>query len=142
MAGSIMVLFDALPVLDEAARYAIDLAERMDCGLIFLFIHPPDTSDSGPAGSHECGRAGSTGGLRHALKKHVEAAGRAGVPLEAEVRIGDPVSELMKFLAGSGAINTIVWAGMRDPAVVRGRGSGCHWLKSPLPAFGSAGPVR
>ena len=114
-----MLLFDSLSVREEAVEYSIELAKRMDYSLILLILLALDSEEVAYAKDFEL-RA------KEALQGPMKSARQAGVHAEAEVKVGNPGSELMKFLAGSRSIYTIVWGGPRktgDPRLNK-----AHWL--------------
>ena len=119
MSRTVMVLFDSLTVRKEAFHYAIELAKRMDYSLAVLVLI-----------AHESGDEGAVGDIyrraKDTLRDPLESARRSGVHVEAEVRMGDPSSELMKYCAVSRSIQTIVWGGSLD--VVQTRGNRSHWF--------------
>lgn len=120
MSGKVMVLFDSLSVREEAVQYSIELAKRMDYALVILVLLALDSEDVKYANDFEV-RA------REALEGPLMSAGQAGIPVEAEIRMGDPASELMKFLAGSRSVDTIIiWGGFRDVGTTRLNKA--HWL--------------
>ncbi len=119
MQNKIMVLFDSLWMRKGAVNYSIELAKRMDCSLIFLFLLAFDSEEAARSTRLES-RA------KKALKGPIDKALGAGVQVEAEVRLGSPPSELMKFLAGERSVQTIVWGGYTDLEDLK-RAKG-HWL--------------
>ncbi len=119
MKGKIMVIFDSLQVRKEALQYAIELAKRTDCSVMSLVL----------LDSSECVHF-SPGHLEilnrqtiHELTAPVRQAGLVG---EAEIRTGNPSSELMKFLADCRSPRAIVWGGVSG--MDGGRRQRDHWL--------------
>ncbi|MFO8058222.1 MAG: universal stress protein [bacterium] len=119
MAGKVMVILDSFSMAGEAVQYSIELARRMDYSLLVLILLPLDSEELKSAKDIEK-RA------QDALRPHISFARDAGVETEAEVRIGDPSSELMKFLAGARSVHTIVWGGKSD--ISRAGRKKAHWL--------------
>jgi len=118
MQGKVMALFDSLSMREEAFQYSIELAKRMDYGLIVLVLLTPDSEETKNADDFRSR-------VRSALQGPMKSARQAGVRIEVEMRMGDSCSELMKFLAGSRSVHTIVWGGRSDLA---GQGQRQHWL--------------
>ena len=125
-AGKIALLFDCLPPRSEAARYAIELAARMNCTLIVVMIRSRENGyreatalDRAPELEKE---------IRASLEEAADHTGRSGVAAEIMVRDGDPLSESMKFLAGERTLRTIVWGGAKDAVGGRGLPRDTHWL--------------
>lgn len=114
-----MILFDSLSIRDEPFQYSVELARRMEMPLIVLVILSLDSEEVAHARDFEQ-RA------REALQGPMEAAVKGGVQTEAEVRVGDPSSELMKFLARSRSVHSIVWGG--PPSAGDPRPDKGHWL--------------
>ncbi len=59
---------------------------------------------------------------------HPGRAEMEDVSMQIVVKIGDPQSELMKFLAESSTIQTIVWGGRPDLVDSGARQKQTHWL--------------
>ena len=116
MSSKALVLFDSMYVREEVVQYSIELAKRMDYALVILILLALDSEDAKYANDFEM-RA------RETLEGPMMSAGQADIPVEAEIRMGDPASELMKFLAGSRSVDTIIWGGIRDVRLNKG-----HWL--------------
>jgi nucleotide-binding universal stress UspA family protein len=119
MAGKVMVLADSLSMREEAVQYSIELAKRMDYSLTLLVLLPLDSEEAAHARDLETH-------AREALGWPVDSARRAGVQVEVEIRLGDPSSELMKFLASSRSVQTIVWGGTPGLGNLKRRKG--HWL--------------
>jgi hypothetical protein len=119
MSRTVMVLFDSLQVRSEAFQYAMELAKRMDYGLVILILIGHDTIDANESGILDI-RA------REVLRGPLESARLFGLDVDAEIRIGDPSSELIKFCAVSRSIQIIVWGG--SPDVVHPGINKSHWF--------------
>jgi len=119
MSGKVMVLFDSLFLRDEAVEYSVELAKRMDYSLIILVLLALDSEEIEQAKDFEAR-------TKEALRGPLTFARQAGVPAVAEVRIGNISSELIKFIAGSKSVQTIVWGGYRDAGF--GKRNKAHWL--------------
>jgi len=102
-----MVLFDSLSVRPEAVQYSIQLAKRMEYSLIILVLLALHSQEA--EGTQDFNLR-----IKETLRGLLYAAGQAGVQVEAEVRMGNPSSELMKFLARSRSVQTIVWGGPQE----------------------------
>jgi nucleotide-binding universal stress UspA family protein len=121
MRATVVFLFDSLQVRPVAGGYAVELAARMQSVLVLLVLL--DNDQAGRIAAESLSAA-----IASALEPLLEAAERAGVPVEPVVRVGDPPSELMKYLAETRSISSIVWGGDRA-ALSRGRsGEETHWL--------------
>ena len=119
MSGKAMVLFDSLSVREDAVQYSIELAKRMDYSLVILVVLALDSDDVGYPDDFEVR-------VREALEGPMMSAEQAGISVEAEIRVGDPTSELMKFLAGLRSVDTIIWGGHLD--VGTPRLNKAHWF--------------
>lgn len=126
MERCILLLFDSLTVRNEAVQYSIELAKRTDSGLVFLMLLPPETGERASAGSDRSQDLEE--GIHDILMKCLEDAEKAGLFVDAVVRMGDPQSELMKFLASSRSIQTIVWGGRPDVINKGAHQKNAHWL--------------
>lgn len=125
MSRTTMLLFDSLTVRREAVQYAIELAKRTNTGLVLLALLSPDGDDMLEVGSGVPNRLSQ---FEKSLMGHIQSAKEAGVSAEAIVKAGDPSSELVKFLATSGSLQTIVWGGQEQPPRTGFRGRKPHWL--------------
>jgi hypothetical protein len=112
-----MLLLDTFAVRRESVQYAIELAKRTNSDLVLLVL----LSVEEPPAEHLTR-------LKKTLNSNVESAHVAGVSAEAVVKRGDPSSELVKFLAASGSIQTIVWGGQQELVHATARGKEPHWL--------------
>jgi len=126
MTRNIMLLFDSFSVRGEAVQYSIELARRMDSTLVFLMILPLDSEEEATAESDWVSNLKAR--IKEAIVSHMENAEETGVSVEAFVRMGDPSSELMKFLAGSRTFQTIVWGGDEDLTNKKAQKKKAHWL--------------
>ena len=108
-----MVLFDSEYACSRALQYSIGLAKRTDAALVLLVILPFEVSVNIPNGIESVIKLGVQ--VKDTLKRHVDTIQNLDIPAEAAVRIGNPRSELVKFLAESGRVQTIVWGGQPDP---------------------------
>lgn len=123
---NIVVLFDSLFVRDEAVHYSIELAGRTDSALIFLLLLPLKADQWDSSGRAEEEPLETR--IKNLLIKHMEAAREKDISAEAVVRVGDPSSEFMKFLAGARVIQTIVWGGQNNLIDRKVRQRKSHWL--------------
>jgi len=126
MPGKILLLIDTLKVRDEPLTYALELAARTNSSVVVLIILSLEEAANATPVSEWLAHAEST--INEALGHHLEAARKAGVSLDAVLRLGVPSSELMKFLAESSTVHTIVWGG--EPSLTAGtaRSRRTHWL--------------
>ena len=121
MVRNIMVLFDSACVRGEALKYSTELAKRIDAALVLLMILPFDVSENTANVIESMIKLG--GQVKDTLNRHADTIRNLGIPVETAVRIGNPRSELVKFLAESGKFQTIVWGG--KPNLMRRK---AHWL--------------
>ena len=121
MRPQIMVLFDSPEIRPESLQYSIELAKRMNSDLTLLAILPNETGKNTSNEIEPMIKRGYQ--AKASLKKHTETIQNAGITVETAVRIGNPKSELVKYLAESGRFETIVW-GARPDLMKRKD----HWL--------------
>jgi len=114
-----MVLFDSLSVRPEAVQYSIELAKRMEYSLVILVLLALHSQEADQVQDFNLR-------INETLRELLYAAGQSGLQVEAEVRMGNPSSELMKFLARSRSVQTIVWGG--PPELAGRKRSKDHWL--------------
>jgi hypothetical protein len=126
MPGKILLLIDTLRVRAEPLTYALELAARTDSSVAVLIILSLEEAAKATSISELLAHAEST--INEALRPHLDAARKARVSLDAVLRLGVPSSELMKFLAESSTVITIVWGG--EPSLTAGtaRSRRSHWL--------------
>jgi hypothetical protein len=120
-----MLLFDSFAVRGEAVQYAIELAKRTNTGLVVLALLSADEDDLSDAGGELPAKLSR---FEESLIGHMESAQAAGISAEAVVKTGDPSSELVKYLAASGSLQTIVWGGQQELVREGVRGKKPHWL--------------
>jgi nucleotide-binding universal stress UspA family protein len=121
MKSKIMVLFNSATIRREALQYSIELAKRMKSALILLMILSfeicsPNVNDVEPI--MEMGME-----AEESLKKHVQIIRDEGIPVETAVRIGNPRSELVKYVAEAGRFEIIVWGA--TPGLIKKKN---HWF--------------
>lgn len=116
-----MVLFDSASMRRESLKYSVELAKRMNANLTLLVILP---FEAGITGSNDLEPMLKRGvNAEKLLKKEVEPIKNAGLAVETAVRIGNPRSELVKYVAESGRFETIVWGAKPDLMKKKD-----HWL--------------
>ncbi len=120
----VVLLFDHLHARTEAIRYGVEFSARMESVLVLLMLLHLDGEG---AGSNQ-GNGHLSASVEQAFAPHVAMARRAGVPVELILRVGDPFSEFMKYLAETRTVHTIVWAGDRKVLHQKQRGESPHWL--------------
>ncbi len=123
---AILVLFDSHGVRGEAVHYSIELAKRTDSQLIFLGLLPNDALERESGARIRLEQFERM--IRNKLCEYVTSAENEEVVREILVRVGDPQSELMKFLAGLSSIRAIVWAGREDLRERKASQKETHWL--------------
>ncbi|MCP4756714.1 MAG: hypothetical protein GY866_38110 [Proteobacteria bacterium] len=119
-----MIVFDSLFICEEAVLYSIELAKRTNSSLSMLWLLPFQNNHKT---TEKIEAADIERHLENDFGKQVETARNSDVPVEMIVSIGDPSSELLKFLAGSRSIRTIVWGGRSEPFQNKSKGKP-HWL--------------
>ena len=109
MSPRIMVLTESFYISRDAVRYSIALAKRLDAALVVLMLlHLESTPKS--LRDMNTVLALQTQGEK-AIQQPIAEMERAGIFVESAVRIGDPRSELLKFMAESDRFHSIVWGG-------------------------------
>ena len=121
MRPEIMVLFDSATVRRESLQYAIALAKRTNSDLSLLTILPFAAGKTSSDGIRPMIERGLQ--AEKALKKHAETIRKAGIAAKTTVRIGNPRSELVKYLAESGRFEIIIWGA--KPDLMKSKD---HWL--------------
>jgi hypothetical protein len=116
-----MVLFDSAAIRRESLQYSIELAKRMNSNLTLLVILPFEASKTDANSIEPMIKRGVK--AEESLKKHLETIKNAGLSAETAVRIGNPRSELVKYVAEAGRFETIVWGAKPDLMKKKD-----HWL--------------
>ena len=124
-----MVICEPLSLREEAVQYSIELAKRMETGLVFLMILPLTKSEfttrvpNAPLLEND----ELEDQIKRELTTAMDQAQKAGLKAEAVVKMGEPASELMKFLAQQGSFQAIVWGGKDIPRHKKSLHKD-HWL--------------
>jgi len=121
MKPQIMVLFDAASMRRESLKYSIELAKRMNATLTLLVILPFEVSRNTSNDIEPMIKRGVQ--AEELLKKHTEPIKNMGLSVETAVRIGNPRSELVKYIAEAGRFEIIVWGARPDLMKKKD-----HWL--------------
>jgi hypothetical protein len=121
MRPQIMVLFDSASIRPESIRYSIELAKRMNSTLTLLVILPFEVNPTVSGGIEPMIKRGAE--AEKSLKQHIEPIKNAGLAVETAVRIGNPKSELVKYIAESGRFEIIIWGA--TPELMKKKD---HWL--------------
>jgi hypothetical protein len=119
----VVVVFDSLErrnVRTEAVRYGLELALRTESSLALLLVLPHETETAGVDSQASETRRRDGQAMAEEL---VQAAHGADLPVATALRLGDPSSELMKFLASLHTVTALVWGG--KGLLSRQKG---HWL--------------
>ena len=121
MRSQIMVLFDSAAIRRESLQYSIELAKRMNSNLILLVILPFEVNSTASNDIEPMIKRGVQ--AKESLEKHIGTIKNAGVSVETDVRIGNPRSELVKYVAEAGRFEIIVWGA--SPDLMKKKD---HWL--------------
>lgn len=106
MKSMIMLLFDSATIHRESLQYAIALAKRTNSDLSLLAILPFEVGKTASNGFRTMIERGLQ--TEKSLEKHAETIRKTGIAAVATVRIGNPQSELVKYLAESGRFKIII----------------------------------
>jgi hypothetical protein len=118
---SILALFETDSIRHESFQYAIELAKRMNSKLTLLVILSFDASINS-SGSIE-GMIQPALQAQASLEKLLASNRCADIIADIVVRIGNPQSELVKYLAETGQPEILVWGSA--PNLIKRRD---HWL--------------
>jgi len=121
MKSQIMLLFDSASIRRESLLYSIELAKRMDSNLTLLVLLPFEVCTAASNGIKPMIKRGVQ--AQELLNSHIDTIKSAGLSVEAAVRIGNPRSELLKYIAEAGRFETIVWGARPDLMKKKD-----HWL--------------
>ncbi len=120
MAKKILVLFDQNEARSEAIEYSVGLAQRTDSSIVLFRLLSSD--GPGPDDGQNLDAA------MNDLNGQVESVKKEGISVDGLVRTGDFSSELMKYFAESGGVQSIVWGGGHDLMDEKTRRHKSHWL--------------
>jgi len=126
MTPKILLLLDEICVRNEVIEYSLELAKRMEASLILLLLLTYDTDEVARIEREHPNDLKSY--IKDKMLNHMEKIHAQGIHVEAELRIGDPSSELLKFLAEIGSIQTIVWGGKTNVCNKKEMHKKSHWL--------------
>jgi len=126
MNSKILILLDGISVRNEVIEYSLELAKRMESSLIALLILTYDSDEIAEVENSKSNNLETT--IKEKMITLMERIQKEGIPAEAELRIGDPSSELLKFLAEIGHIETIVWGGKDNVSNKKEMHRKSHWL--------------
>ena len=126
MTSRILILLDCITVRNEVIEYSLELAKRMESSLILLLLLAYGTDGMTKVEDENPGDLSVT--IRDKMLNYMGKIHTEGIRVEAEVRIGDPSSELLKFLAEIGSIETIVWGGKNNVSNKKEMHKKSHWL--------------
>lgn len=121
MRPRILALFDSASIRRESLRYSIELAKRLNSSLSLLVILPFEVHGTATGGIEPMLERAAQ--AKEALEKHAQKIRKADIPVETAVRIGNPRSELVKYVAETGRFEIIVWGGIPD--LMKSKD---HWL--------------
>ncbi len=124
MVDKIVVVFDSHFLRAEAARYAIELAKRTNSAIFFLVILEGDNIEND--GRRRNAAQDFMARAQETILRYMNTARQTGIEVETEIRVGEPSSEFIKFLAEFKKIKSIVWGGSTDIANQALNSS--HWL--------------
>ncbi len=132
---TILILLDDIRAADDIVVYARGLAERMDAGTHILMLLRPEVPAGELAGNMES-MTRTVESLvakgERALARFVEDIQRGDPEMEAArltLRVGDPASEFLKFLAANPVPHCVVWGGDKSIfASGRLKAHSNHWL--------------
>jgi hypothetical protein len=123
MPPKIMVLTESYQIHWEAVRYSIALAQRLDAVLILLMLLHLESTPKTPRGVNTVLALQTRG--EQVIRQPIAEMEKAGISVESAIRIGDPRSELLKFLAESDRFHSIVWGG--DGGAIHEKQ---HWMSN------------
>lgn len=117
---TILVLSDDIHLTEGIPAYARGLAERIDADIHFLMLLRPDLQardSNGDIASMAATAEELAARGERMLARYLEdiQIGKPdiGVP-KATVKVGDPASEFLKFLAANPVPHCVVWGGGKD----------------------------
>lgn len=126
MTAKILILLDTVNVRNEVIEYSLELAKRMNASVILLWLLTYGTEETARMERKHPDDFNKY--INDEMITHMKKIHTQGVNVEAELRLGNPSSELMKFLAEIGPVETIVWGGESDVFSRKGMNKKSHWL--------------
>ena len=115
----ILLLLDSLEIRKEVLSYSVDLARRLEAALYVLFL----------LYSKQKGQKASDHEAKQALESLCTQEKCTQIEVYGTVRQGDPVSELLKYLAESRPFQAIIWGGNEQLLGNRSTPVKTHWLE-------------
>lgn len=117
MERKILLISDSLEVREEALAYSLSLAKRTDSLVVLLVLLDADKKE---AGDEE---------MKGIFDSYQRKFKGEDVYLESWLRKGNPLSEFLKFIAGTGSYQAIIWGGKEEVNFKKSSSGNEHWLK-------------
>jgi hypothetical protein len=126
----ILILLDSPKVRGEVTTYSVELARRMEASLHILMLLRWERSSRNGAFSRDLVSKQETIRDRGELvvKACLEEIQGLGLEAVGTVRLGDPSSELLKYLAEHQPFEAVVWGGIEAFLRRRRIPIRSHWL--------------
>ena len=122
MIRNILIIFDNQAVCPEALDYARQFALRMNARVTFLVLIPKRFSVRPLLDSERSALSRIEDTAEKQLLRFSEAFIRQGIEVTEAFKVGEPVQELLKFLAGRPPFQAVIWG---SSAELPGKG---HWI--------------
>ena len=112
---TILLLFEDGDIREESLHYSIELARRTGCALRVMMLL--DTA------GNEMEEV-----WRKRFNDIFERCRTTDLPYQGEIRCGDKASELLKFLALTSMVSTVVWGSDENVLTGQGERKSRHWF--------------
>ncbi|MEW5945456.1 MAG: hypothetical protein AB1742_04580 [bacterium] len=125
---NILFLLDGTDMKAEAIKYVAGLAQRVEAGVIVLVLIRVEFDGEEGCDSDEDYLVEFYLRGKAALGKCLALLREMGIDAGGAVRVGEPGSEAMKFLAEDHALHSVVWGGNRSLFAGMRFKPGEHWI--------------
>lgn len=117
MERKILLVSDSLEIREEVLNYALNFAERIDSLVVALFLLKRGECEN------------EMNNFTKILGLYQQKFAGENVYFEGWVRVGNPLSEFLKFIAGTGSYQAIIWGGKEEINFKKSSSVNEHWLK-------------
>ncbi|MFH1539683.1 MAG: hypothetical protein ABIH66_12060 [bacterium] len=112
----------------EAVKYVAGLAQRVEAEVIVLVLIRAEFDKGGSGGSDEDFLRDLQTRGEAIMGECLVSLNGMGIKARGVVRVGEPASEAMKFLAEDHALHSVVWGGDHKLPVGSRLKTGEHWI--------------
>lgn len=112
--GYVLLLFEDMDIKIEVIDYAIKLIKRIDMNIKVLLLLKLDfmIRNGGKEDLIRIQELKTKG--EHALAPYIDICKHQNIHIRSTVMVGDPASELLKFIAQHRTLHSVIWGGEHE----------------------------